>query len=191
MNPNQLAALLGAAAAVPRLEDAACRGNPEPFDLDVRAGREAIDAAVEMCLDCPAMLACCAWANGLPADQRPRGVVGGRLLDPDAPRTAREVMDATRAARRPEPQRQPKRSGGPRRLRATLLSAVDRAGPEGLTVRQAALALYGAEPTGTQIELARQAIHRLVARDALRRLCSGARGSLARYSRVDDEAVAS
>ncbi len=184
MNPDQLAELLGVAAAVPRLDGAACRGNPEPHDVDVRASREAIDSAIEICLACPAMLACGVWLDSLPPDQQPRGVVGGRLLDPDAPRTAREVMGAELAARQPKPQRQPKPSGGPRRLRERLLSAVDHAGPEGLTAREAAVALCGADPTGTSVELVRQGLSRAVASGWLRRIGGGGRGVPARYVRA-------
>ncbi|WP_164681145.1 hypothetical protein, partial [Mycobacterium intracellulare] len=99
MNADQLGQLMSAwVKSVPRMPDAACRGNPGPFDLDVKCSREAIDAAIEMCLSCPAMVACAAWVDSLPADQRPRGVCGGRLWDPDAPKTAREMMAAERKA---------------------------------------------------------------------------------------------
>ncbi|WP_224111297.1 hypothetical protein [Mycobacterium avium] len=183
--------LAGALAGVPLLEGAKCKGRPERFDIDIRSDRESIDWAAYTCGACPALRKCRAWVDGLPPRQRPSGVVAGRLIDPDASTHARAVMAAELAARQPKPKRPPKSAeGGPRRLRAALLSAVDRAGPEGLTVRQTAVELYGPAPTGTQVELARQAIQRLITRGVLCRVSSGGRGGLSRYLRVDEEAVA-
>ncbi|TAM62855.1 hypothetical protein [Mycobacterium sp.] len=118
--------------------------------------------------------------DSLPADQKPRGVVGATLVDPDAYQTVRAVMAADLAARQPTPKRQ--RSLSRSRLRGVLLEAVDSAGPEGVTVAEAAAALYGPAPTGTQVELARQALNRAVNRGLLRRI-GGGRGGLARYVR--------
>lgn len=185
MTPDQLADLLGVAAAVPRMPDAACRTETWMADLEVGSSRERIDGGIEICLGCRELQRCSDWLDSLPVDQQVRGVVAARMVDPAANQTARAVMAAELAARRPKPPRQAKSSGGPRRLRATLLSAVDHAGPEGLTVREAAAALYGPTPSGTQVELARQAIHRLIARGVLCRVSSGGRGGLSRYVRVD------
>ncbi|TAM68295.1 hypothetical protein [Mycobacterium sp.] len=184
MNTDQLAALLGAAAAAPRMRDAACRNETWLSDVEARSCRATIDSGIDVCLGCRHMQQCSDWVDSLPADQRPRGVVAGRLVDPDAYQTAKAAMAADMAGRQPKPERQPKPSRPVRRLRQKILAAVDSAGAEGVTVREAAVALYGADPTGTCVELARQAIQRLIARGVLHRVSSGGRG-LARYGRVD------
>ncbi|ASL08453.1 hypothetical protein MYCODSM44623_01703 [Mycobacterium intracellulare subsp. chimaera] len=102
MNGLELAALLGAAAAsVPRLPDAACRSETWMADVELRSSRDTIDAAVELCLSCPAMQRCAAWLDSLPPDQKPAGVVAGRLyVDPPAVVYARSVMAAELKSRR-------------------------------------------------------------------------------------------
>lgn len=113
MNGDDVGRLMAAwVGSVPRLEDAACRGNPGPFDLDVRAGREAVDAAVEICLDCPAMLDCGAWVDSLPADQKPAGIVAGRLFDSGAYGVAKSAMTAELKSSVPQSTPRPR---GPRR----------------------------------------------------------------------------
>lgn len=84
-----LSDLVGALAGVPLLEGAACRGEAWMADLDIRSSREEIDAAIEVCLGCPALVACSSWVDELPADQRPVGVVAGRWLDHRAYQSAR------------------------------------------------------------------------------------------------------
>jgi hypothetical protein len=53
-------------------------GRYEIFD-GAAAGGEIARSALELCAVCPALRACAAWFDGLPAKQRPRGVVAGRL----------------------------------------------------------------------------------------------------------------
>lgn len=66
MNSDDLGRLMAAwLGSVPRLPDAKCRGETWLADLDVRSSREAIDAAIDVCLDCPVMLACAEWVEGL------------------------------------------------------------------------------------------------------------------------------
>jgi hypothetical protein len=184
MNPHQLAELIGVAAAVPRLPGAACRGLGEMADIEIRSSRTDIDAAIEICLGCTEMQRCRAWLDSLPAGHKPLGVVAGRLVDPAAYRSARAAMQD---ARKPPPQPAPPPRKG--RLRTRLLAAAGTAGSRGLTVNEAAAALYGSEVTAPRVEQARQALERLVARGALQRVDRGqrgGRGAVARYSRADD-----
>ncbi|WP_205843387.1 hypothetical protein, partial [Mycobacterium intracellulare] len=108
--------------------------------------------------------------------QRPRGVCGGRLWDPDAPKTAREMMAAERKAVAPPTMPRPH---SPRRPAQRLLAAAEAAGPEGVTAGSAAAVLYGGDVTTSQREIARQALERLVRRGALVRVDRGGR---ARYA---------
>lgn len=192
MNADQLGQLMSAwVKSVPRFPDAACRGRTEMADVDVRSSREAIDAAVETCLGCREMQRCSDWVDSLDSDHRPAGVVAGRLVDSAAYQTAKALMAAERKPKPPKPQ---SRSRGPRRPARRLLVAAEAAGAVGLTVREAAAALYGSEVTLTQCELARQALQRLVRRGRLRRVDrgrAGYRGRVARYVWADLEAVAS
>lgn len=174
MNADQLANLLGAAAAVPRMPDAACRAQTRMADLDVGSSRERIDAGIETCLGCTQLQRCGDWLDRLPADQRPRGVVAARLVDPDAPRTAREAMQAERKTRSRPPSKP--RNG---RLRLRLLAAVEAAGGDGLTVAAAAAAVHGSDAATSQLEQTRQGLQRLVTRGALVRVD---RDRLARYA---------
>jgi hypothetical protein len=104
MTPDTLADLLGAAAAVPRLLDAACRGRTEMADIEIRSSRTEIDAAIEVCMGCRELQGCSSWVDLLPVGQRPAGVVAGRLVvDPAQMEHARRAMTAELAARRPKP----------------------------------------------------------------------------------------
>lgn len=82
-----LESFFDALRAVPRLPDAACLGHPHLFDRadgrgfdpEVKAAR---DAAKTICGRCPELDPCRAWIEQLTPGQRPRGVVGGLILDP-------------------------------------------------------------------------------------------------------------
>lgn len=183
--------IAGALVGVPLLEGARCKGRPERFDLDIRSDRESIDWATYTCGACPALRKCRRWVDRLDTRQRPSGVVAGRLLDPAAYQTATAVMVAEL---KPPAPKAPPRPRGPRRPARRLLVAAEAVGVVGLTVREAAAALYGSEVTLTRCELARQALQRLVRRGRLRRVDRGqasGRGRVARYVTVDLEAVAS
>jgi hypothetical protein len=61
-----------------------CRGHPDVFDPpehgdDHTDTAERIAFAVKACRRCPALAACKAWFNSLPAKERPTGVVAGRV----------------------------------------------------------------------------------------------------------------
>lgn len=183
--------LAGALAGVPLLEGARCKGRPERFDLDVRSDREAIDWATFTCRACPELRKCRRWVDSLPPRQWPSGVVAERLMDPAAYQTAQAVMAAEL---KPHPPKTAPRSRGPRRPARRLLVAAEAAGAAGLTAREAAVALYGAEVTLNQVELARQALQRMMRRGVLRRVARGqtsVRGRVSRYVVADDTAVAS
>jgi hypothetical protein len=84
MNWARLAEHLG---AIPDLDGAACKGNPARFDQpdppqDPRA-RARLAAAAAECRRCPVLTACGRWVDGLPARQRPAGIVAGRLFIAD------------------------------------------------------------------------------------------------------------
>ncbi|MGV0161043.1 hypothetical protein ACRU3B_16585 [Mycobacterium colombiense] len=101
MNTDQLASLLGAAAAAPRMPNAACWGETWMADVEIRSSRGTIDAAIDVCLSCPAMQRCATWVESLPADQKPAGVVAGRLfVDRPAAVYARSVMVADLKSRK-------------------------------------------------------------------------------------------
>jgi|GEM_PF-3489846 len=72
-------------AGVPRLPGASCHGDSRTFDLEPDADREDVDYAIEICKACPALTACREWVRSLPPEQRPSGVVAGRLLAPPKP----------------------------------------------------------------------------------------------------------
>ncbi len=81
--------LAALAAAAPHLPGASCRSHIELFDRatgDTRTAdtRQARTAALNLCHGCPAIHACRAWLDTLPADHRPIGVVAGRVVDPVA-----------------------------------------------------------------------------------------------------------
>lgn len=192
MNADQLGQLMSAwVKSVPRMPDAACRAETWMADLDVSSRRERIDAGIETCLGCRELQRCSDWSDGLKADQPVRGVVSARLVDPAAYQTARAVMAAELKPRRPKAAPRPR---GPRRPARRLLVAAEAVGAVGLTTREAAETLYGAEATLNQVELARQALQRMVRRGVLRRVDRGqtsVRGRVSRYVIVDDAAAAS
>jgi hypothetical protein len=73
---NPAAALFAALAGIPALPGAACRNRHQLFD-----GVEPADVAeaVTICeTECPALAACAAWADSLPANSL-SGVVAGEL----------------------------------------------------------------------------------------------------------------
>lgn len=161
-------------------------------DLEIGSSRERIDAGIEVCLGCRELQRCSDWLDSLPADQQARGVVAGRLVDPAAYQAGKALMAAERRPKPSKPQ-QPRPRGAQRPARR-LLVAAEAAGARGIAVREAAAALYGSEVTLGQIELARQALQRLVRRGRLRRVDRGqacVRGRVSRYVIVDLEAVAS
>ncbi|MEB4208751.1 hypothetical protein [Mycobacterium sp. 94-17] len=169
MNGPELAALMGAWVAVPRMPDAACRAETWMADLDVSSSAgEQIDAGIETCLGCRELQRCSDWLDSLPADHYPRGVVAARLVDPAAYQTARAAMVAVL---KPHPPKVAPRPRGPRRPARRLLAAVE-AASDGLTPREAAVALHSPDVTTTQIELARQGLQRLVLRGCAGRVDS-------------------
>lgn len=178
MNADQLDQLMASwIGSVPRLEDAACRGATWLADIDVKSGRAVVDKAVEICLDCTAMVACAAWADGLPGEKKPAGVVAGRLFDASAYQVAKSAMAAELKTSAPQPA--PPRPRAPRRPARGLLAAAEAAGGDGLTVREAAVALHSSDVTTRQVEIARQGLERLVRSGALVRVDRGGR---ARYA---------
>lgn len=112
MNADDLHRLFASAASAPRMPGAACRGRTEIADVDIKTDRATTDALLEICLGCSELQRCSDWLDSLAADQRPRGVCGGRLLDPDAYQTAKAVMAAERKAAAPPTMPRPR---GPRR----------------------------------------------------------------------------
>lgn len=77
--PEFLASL---AAAVPPLKGARCRAHTQLFDNAANTRKDR-DVALAICHDCPALHRCRAWLNGLPAHQRPIGVVAGQVITED------------------------------------------------------------------------------------------------------------
>ena len=85
---NTLAALLGCVA----LPGALCRHKAATFDeARVNESAEVVEArhaqARGLCQRCPALPACTAWVESLPARRRPTGIVAGRLYRTPTPRT--------------------------------------------------------------------------------------------------------
>jgi WhiB family redox-sensing transcriptional regulator len=77
-----LADLLGAIAAAPNLDGAACREHPEVFTATMgkAAGRPGVYArAIAVCRGCPALAPCTLWVNGLAPSDRPYGVTAGTI----------------------------------------------------------------------------------------------------------------
>ena len=74
---NTLAAILGCVA----LPGALCRHKAHTFD-EARHNQ-----ARGLCQRCPALAACTAWVESLPARRRPTGIVAGRLYRTPTPRT--------------------------------------------------------------------------------------------------------
>ena len=72
------ATLLG----IPKLDGANCAGQWSLFDEPERgdpARRAVVDSALRLCATCPALADCAAWYDRLPVDEKPTGVVAGRL----------------------------------------------------------------------------------------------------------------
>jgi hypothetical protein len=83
-------ALAAAVRGIPHLPGAACRYRRELFDPpapyadpDDAAYIEA--AALKLCQQCTALASCSRWFESLPKQQRPPGVVAGRLNVPPRP----------------------------------------------------------------------------------------------------------
>jgi len=72
---------------VPALPGARCRGRTELFDATIHPERGgsiddlqyARNRASDLCGACPALNRCRAWVDSLPPNQRPHGVIAGRL----------------------------------------------------------------------------------------------------------------
>lgn len=84
-----LADLLDALRMAPALPGARCRGRSHLFDeaqpdeaAEVVEQRHA--QALGLCSGCTALASCGQWFDGLPAADRPHGVVAGRLHKPRA-----------------------------------------------------------------------------------------------------------
>lgn len=92
---------LAAMASVPPLRGALCRGKSELFDAEDPADPRT-EQALALCTRCPALLACTAGVDGLPARQRPHV----RCRGPVAPPTADEAAKGAVTRRRPERWRQ-------------------------------------------------------------------------------------
>jgi len=91
---NPFEQLISALAGSPKLRGARCRGHHALFDPqegnepdDIAAARHR--QAIAVCTRCPALAACTAWVESLPADRRPSGVVAGKLLT--APKARKRV----------------------------------------------------------------------------------------------------
>jgi WhiB family redox-sensing transcriptional regulator len=86
----QLDTLLMTIAGAPALPGARCRGRHHLFDE--QNGSESSETAAArhrqalgLCQHCPALTACRAWLDTLPARKRPQGVVAGTIGGTDAP----------------------------------------------------------------------------------------------------------
>ncbi|MCV7418809.1 hypothetical protein [Mycolicibacterium litorale] len=72
--------------AIPTLDGARCRGRYEQFDLPEPyvaadpAAEDRLNAAAADCRRCPALQPCARWVDGLRPQQRPAGVVAGRIF---------------------------------------------------------------------------------------------------------------
>lgn len=83
--------LLSALRGVPDLPGAKCRGKYDLFD-PARDDEDAPDAerrhraALEVCAGCPALDACGAWLESLRTEDRPLGVIAGRIRRPKKPK---------------------------------------------------------------------------------------------------------
>jgi len=85
---NTLGALIGCVA----LPGALCRHKASTFDeARVDESPDVVEArhaqARGLCQRCPALAACTAWIESLPARRRPTGIVAGRLYRTPTPRT--------------------------------------------------------------------------------------------------------
>ena len=94
--PRALAALL--AAGRPDLTDAACRGRWDLFDEpaeceDPTAAEARHHHAASICRSCPALAACRDWADQLPSQHRPPGVLAGVIPQARPGRPRKEHHD--------------------------------------------------------------------------------------------------
>jgi len=85
VNPDEFQSLLSAAAGVPVLPGARCRGRHHLFDPAAADEPEPVTEArhhqaVRICQSCPALTACGSWVDSLPASKRPPGVIAGRKI---------------------------------------------------------------------------------------------------------------
>ncbi len=85
VNPDEFQSLLSAAAGVPVLPGARCRGRHHLFDPATADEPEPVTEArhhqaVRICQSCPALDACGSWVDSLPASKRPPGVIAGRKI---------------------------------------------------------------------------------------------------------------
>lgn len=89
MNAGQVASLMSALGAAPRLTGALCRGHsatwdePAPPSIDPAPDDTALrlEFAVSACRRCPALAACAHWAASLPPGAL-AGVVAGQVREP-------------------------------------------------------------------------------------------------------------
>jgi hypothetical protein len=76
--------LFDAVGLSPALPGARCRGRHHLFDppsanADPDDAAYAEQAALRLCAGCPALASCSRWFESLPKQQRPPGVVAGRV----------------------------------------------------------------------------------------------------------------
>lgn len=74
--------IVGALLGVPQLAGANCAGQWSLFDEPEKKDpdrTDVVDSALRLCATCPALADCRDWYDGLPLDERPTGVVAGRL----------------------------------------------------------------------------------------------------------------
>ena len=75
--------LAAAVRGIPHLPGAACRYRWELFDHPPNSDPDDLDyahtAALGICAQCPALASCSQWFESLPEQQRPPGVVAGRV----------------------------------------------------------------------------------------------------------------
>jgi WhiB family transcriptional regulator, redox-sensing transcriptional regulator len=84
-----IGALLLELRDIPALPGAACRGRERLFDRTIaasttgetKATTKARRAARRVCAECPELETCWAWVESLPLSHRPKGIVGGTLID--------------------------------------------------------------------------------------------------------------
>lgn len=87
--------LLAALAGGPKLDGANCVGMWTAFD-PAEPGETAEEtayrhgAAIALCEACNALQECRDWSDSLPPGQRPRGIIAGRLHDPQ-PKRKKEI----------------------------------------------------------------------------------------------------
>lgn len=100
--PPDVASLLAWRCGTPPLPGAACRGrwslmDPPGDDETSESWRYRTAAAKALCATCPALAACRAWLESTPTQQRPVGVVAGRLITkaPRKPRGGQPQEEAT------------------------------------------------------------------------------------------------